>query len=76
MDYNVNEMEVALKLKELKKKKAWIRLSLSPPAYSSIIEDQDNTMYINEGRDGRWEGISEAFYDDMVKIYDSLDKNK
>jgi hypothetical protein len=76
MNYNVNEMEVALKLKQLEKRKAWIELSLWPPTGNTTIEKQDNRMYINEGRDGKWEGISEAFYNNMVMIYDSRDKNK
>jgi hypothetical protein len=76
MNYNVNEIEVALKLKQLEKRKAWIELSLWPPTGNTTIEKQDNRMYINEGRDGKWEGISEAFYNNMVMIYDSRDKNK
>lgn len=71
MNYNVSEMEVALKLKELKKRKAYIALSLRPPTLSTTIEKEGNTLYINEGRDGKWEDISEAFYDDMVDLYDS-----
>jgi hypothetical protein len=76
MNYNANETEVALKLKQLEKRKAWIELSLRPPTGSTIIEKQDNRMYINEGRDGKWEGISEAFYDTMVSIYDSRDRKQ
>ena len=76
MNYNVNEMEVALKLKQLEKRKAWIELSLHPPLGNTTIEKQDNRMFINEGRDGRWEGISEAFYDTMVSIYDSRDRKR
>lgn len=28
-------------------------------------------MFINEGRDGKFDNISEAFYDEMVTKYDS-----
>jgi hypothetical protein len=76
MNYNVNEMEVALKLKQLEKRKAWIELSLSAGLGNTTIEKQDNRMYINQGRDGKWEGISEAFYDTMVSIYDSRDRKQ
>jgi hypothetical protein len=76
MDCNVNEMEVALKLKELNKKKAWIELSLHPPLGNTTIEKQDNRMFINQGRDGKWDSISEAFYDGMVNQFDSRYKNK
>lgn len=76
MNYNVNETEAALKLQQLEKRKARIVLSLWPPTGNTTIEGQDNRMYINEGRDGMWEGISEAFYDTMVSIYDSRDRKR
>lgn len=70
MNYNQSETEVALKLKELKKRKAYIALSLWPGT-GTMIEKEGNRMYINEGRDGKWADISEAFYDSMVALYDS-----
>ena len=36
-----------------------------------LIQKNGNRMYINEGRDGKWENISESFYDEMVSRYDS-----
>ena len=27
-------------------------------------------MFINEGRDGKWDNVSEQFYDEMVKKQD------
>ena len=71
MDYSLDEMEIALKLKQMKKDKKYIALSLSPAAGFSTIEKHGNTMRINEGRDGKWSGISESFYDNMVSLYDS-----
>lgn len=71
MTYNVSEMEIALKLKELKKQNKYIALSLYPPLGDTTIRKENNRMFINEGRDGKWEDVSEAFYDGMVNIYDS-----
>jgi hypothetical protein len=71
MDYTLEEMEIALKLKQMKKDKRYTALSLHPAAGYSTIEARGNTMYINEGRDGKWAGISERFYDEMVNLYDS-----
>jgi hypothetical protein len=74
MNYNANEIEAALKLQQLENRKARIALSLWPPIGNTTIEKQGNRMYINEGRDGKWEGISEAFYNKMVSVYDSRDR--
>jgi hypothetical protein len=71
MDYNLSEMEIALKLKEMKKKKRYIALSLFPPSNNTTIQKENNIMFINEGRDGKWEDVRESFYDSMVNVYDS-----
>jgi hypothetical protein len=68
--------EILNKLKQLKRDKKYIALSLWPPLLSTTIQKEDNTMYINEGRDGKFEGVSEAFYDEAVSKYDSRYKNK
>lgn len=46
-----------------------IKLTLRPPAWTNIIEPEDNIMEINDGEDGVFEGIPESFYDEMVKLY-------
>ncbi len=68
--------EILNKLKQLKRDKKYIALSLWPPPLSTTIQREDNRMYINEGRDGKFEGVSEAFYDEMVNKFDSRYKNK
>ena len=65
----INEIES--KLKQLKRNKQYIALSLHPAIGNTTIEYEGNRMFINEGRDGKWEDISEQFYDTMVKKYDS-----
>jgi hypothetical protein len=71
MDYNLSEMEIALKLKEMKKKKRYIALQLHPPIGDSTIRREGNRMFINEGRDGKWEDVRESFFNNMVNVYDS-----
>lgn len=63
--------EIESKLKQLKRNKKYIALSLHPPIGYSTIQRENNRMFINEGRDGKWDGISEQFYDEMVKQFDS-----
>ena len=63
--------EIEAKLKKLKRNKKYIALSLWPDIGSTTIQKNGNRMYINEGRDGKWENISESFYDEMVSRYDS-----
>jgi len=63
--------EIESKLKQLKRNKKYIALSLYPAIGHSTIQREDNRMFINEGRDGKWDGISEQFYDEMVKQFDS-----
>ena len=75
MDYSVAEMEIALKLKELNKQKKYIALSLWPGIGNTTIGEEDNRMFINEGRDSKWEGVRESFYNTMVNLYDSRNCN-
>ena len=64
--------EIELKLKQMKRNKQYIALSLHPSVGNSTIsKDWDNRLYINEGRSGKWDNISEEFYDNMVAKYDS-----
>lgn len=45
------------------------KIKLYPPNWSNIIEKDDNRLEINDGEDGVFEGITEAFYDELVRIY-------
>lgn len=65
-------MEELLK-KELKKLKGeWIELSLHPEfGETTISKKPTNRAFINEGRLGKFENISEGVYDRMVNKYDS-----
>jgi hypothetical protein len=65
------EQEIKNKLAELKRNKKYIALSLHPEMGSTTIQKENNRLFINEGRDGKWSGISEEFYDNMVQKYDS-----
>jgi hypothetical protein len=67
--------EIELKLKELKRNKKYIALSLWPDIGMTTIQKEGNRMFINEGRDGKWENISESFYDTMVSKFDSRTKH-
>lgn len=71
VDQLTNELEVLCRLEELSQEGKYLALSLHPPIGSTTIERYGNRMFINEGRQGKWEGISEAFYDLMVSRYDS-----
>ena len=66
-----SEFEILLKLKQLQQNKKHIALKLHPPIGHSTIQKENNRMFINEGRDGKWEDISESFYDTVAGIYDS-----
>ena len=55
----------------MKRQKKYVALSLWPSLGNTTITPNGNRMYINEGRDGKFEDITEAFYDEMVKKYDS-----
>ena len=56
---------------ELKESGKQIHLTLRPPTWSNIIEKEDNRMYVNDGKDGEFDGVTEAFYDEMVRLFDS-----
>jgi hypothetical protein len=58
-------------LKKLKREKRYIALQLHPASGHTTIEREGNTLRINEGRDGKFEGVSESFYDEMVNRFDS-----
>lgn len=63
--------EIVKTLTALKKNKKSIALSLHPAIGNSTITREENRLFINEGRDGKWEGVSESFYDEMVRKFDS-----
>jgi hypothetical protein len=65
------EEQILNTLKKLKKEKKYIALQLHPASGHTTIEQEGNILRINEGRDGKFEGISESFYDEMVKRFDS-----
>ena len=71
MDLTQSEFEIFLKLKQLQQNKKYITLKLQPPIGNTTIQKENNRMFINEGRDGKWEDISEEFYDAVAGIYDS-----
>lgn len=48
----------------------FIALSLWP-GIDKTIKAEGNTLKINEGRSGTFYDVSEAFYDELVNIYDS-----
>lgn len=59
------------KLKQMKNAGQYIGLCLFPPIGQTVIHKDGNRMYINEGRDGEFENVSESFYDEMVEKFDS-----
>jgi len=65
------EQEIITKLHTMLEDGRYISLQLWPHPNESRIKAQNNVMKINEGRDGKWEGVSEEFYDAMVDLYDS-----
>ena len=68
---NTTEKHIHSVLKKMKSEKKYIALSLRPAYGNNIIEAEGNRMFINEGRQGEFENVSEAFYDSMVLKYDS-----
>lgn len=66
-----NTQEIIEKLKSLKKDKKYIALSLHPAIGNTTIDKNNNRLFINEGRDGKWEEVAESFYDDLVNKFDS-----
>jgi hypothetical protein len=65
------QQEIIKTLNGLKRNKKWIALQLHPAIGNSTISRESNRLFINEGRDGKWEGVSESFYDEMVAKFDS-----
>jgi hypothetical protein len=63
--------EIESTLRKMKREKKHTALSLHPPIGAKTIQSEGNRMFINEGRGGKFEDVSEAFYDEMVKKYDS-----
>jgi hypothetical protein len=55
----------------MKRQKKYVALSLWPSLGNTTITPNDNRMFINEGRDGKFEDITEIFYNEMVNKYDS-----
>lgn len=55
----------------MKRQKKYVALSLWPSLGNTTITSNDNRMFINEGRDGKFEDITETFYNEMVNKYDS-----
>lgn len=68
---NISEQEISLTLQAMKSKGKWIALQLQPGFGVSSIKAEGNRMFINDGRDGKWEDVSESFYDEMVNSFDS-----
>ncbi len=65
------ESQITQKLTKMKRDKKYISLSLYPPFGSLVIQREGNRLFINEGRDGKYEGVSELFYDSLVDKFDS-----
>lgn len=72
---NPEEKELQEKLIELRNEGKYIELSLFPPKMINVISKEGNTAKINEGRYGKFDNISESFYDQMVDIFDSREQN-
>lgn len=68
--------EIERTLSEMEERGEYIALSLNPPKGNNIIEKEGNRMFVNEGRKGQWDNVSESFYDEMVRKYDSRDRIK
>ena len=66
-----SQTQIESKLKQMKRQKKYVALSLWPSLGNTTITPNDNRMFINEGRDGKFEDITETFYNEMVNKYDS-----
>ena len=69
--FDEKEVSILLGLQRLKEDGKYIALSLHPPMGDNTIRTKGNRMFVNEGRDGKFEDIREAFYDWTVDKYDS-----
>lgn len=65
------ESEIKKVLSKMKRDKKYIALSLQPPVGYSTIQRKGNRFFINEGRGGKFDNVSESFYDSIVDKYDS-----
>ena len=63
--------EIERKLQEMKDANQYVALQLWPSSGNTTIEPYGNELRINEGRDGKWPGVAEWFYDSMVQKFDS-----
>ena len=63
--------EIERKLQEMKDTNQYIALQLWPSSGNTTIQPYGNELRINEGRDGKWPGVAEWFYDSMVEKFDS-----
>jgi hypothetical protein len=63
-------------LSSMKRNKRYTALSLHPPFGSKVIQKENNRLFINEGRDGKFEEVSEELYDRLVDKFDSRYKNR
>ena len=59
------------KLENLLTDQKYIALSLYPAIGETTIKPKGNRLFINEGREGKFEGIDEKFYHELVFLYDS-----
>ena len=59
------------KLTKMKRDKKYTALSLHPPLGYTVIQRDNNRLFINEGRDGKFEEVSEELYDELVDKFDS-----
>ena len=63
-------------LQQLQESGTRIELQLWPPSGATTIEPHCNRLYINEGRDGKFFNVSEAYYDQLVVKYDSRHRHE
>ena len=65
------EQKLKEKLEELSSNRKWIALQLWPSSSGlrTIVSGPINQCRVNEGRDGKFDQISESFYDKMVEEY-------
>lgn len=64
------------KLETMLKNDKYIALSLYPGIGEKTIKLQGNRLFINDGKDGKFDNIDELLYDELVDIYDSRYKIK
>ena len=67
----MDQQHIIDRLENLVKEHEWIELSLHPGIGDSTIRPCGNRLFINSGRAGKFDDISESFYDELVSNYDS-----